>query len=728
MNAVKLFLASAAIATLSSGQPTPMPASSMPLAPDGAKPTAEKITSALFLEDETTDGALKPYLPKLGAELASALNKNGIYAVRPEDHFAEKEPVEGQAERLYRIQKARDIGATCYMTATAVDFDKVEIANGVFELSLGLSVNTYGAARGDGVYGDTVTVRSRATAKMLERSGEAPVNALLKEAAGKMALSFAAGMRDNVQKGKPASFRIDCNVPAIVLVDGAARGALGEDGRYTVETGPHTIEVVDNPDWPYYRPFKTRVFVEDGARFNITLYLNDKGVAKFKEINDRIIAHRKEIDNLLAWEANQKMDMTERERKLEDEEFYRGANREERADELASRKTDRELALADRKTDREFELEERRYDLDAKKQDREQDRADKRADRELERADRKANLAMDREERADEIAGKKADREQERADKKADRELDRTERMDELAGKKADRELDRAERAGDIAFRKDVQKVDVLSRRNKVTETWVAFTNSIALNTLKTEADVRNGNKIVASSLMNAEKLVAASIDDQSAERGQTGRRIETGHAEEMARISGGHEENIHAVDADVDKTKATLAASVEKAKSADAAGVEKAKSADAAGVEKAKSADAASVEKAKSAAVADVEKAKATGEADMRKAEMTHEENMRAINAEVEKNRDTRTAEVGVAEAQAKGEVGKAEVQLRIDEGEHEFLKPVVEGAGTQLRNSWTRLEETSRRLAVSTKSEGDGIATVDYDPETETKINLEQ
>lgn len=480
MNLARLILAGAAATSLSYGQLTPLPSTLVSASPAKANPSGEKLFSALFLEDATTDGQFGKYLPKLGAELAAALNKNGVYAARPEDHFAEAEPAEGQDAALFRVQIARDIGATCYMTATVLDFDRVEIADGVFDLTLGLSLNVYGAARGDGVYGDTATVSGRATAQQLARTGEAAVNSLLRSAAEKMAASFAAGMRDNALKSRPASFRVDCNVPAVVVVDGAARGELGEDGVRTIETGLHTIEVVDNPDWPFYRPFKTRVFIEDGARFTVTLYLNDRGLDRFKKVNDWILANRMAVDDLLVREANQDLDVTERE--------------------------------------------------------------------------------------------------------------------------------------------------------NTVTAKWIAFTNSVALSTFETESTVKNGNKIVAASLSNGEKLVDAAIADRKAERSQIWSRIENGHAEEMARIG-----------ADVEKTKADDA------------------------------------------------------------------------------------ARVGVAEAEAKGEVGKAEVQRRIDAESRDYMKPVVEGVATQLRNSWSRLEDTQRLLHVCTHSVGDGIATVDYDPEVETTVNLE-
>ena len=567
MNLAKLILAGAAVSSLAYGQLIPVSATLASKSADKPAPSAEKLFSALFLEDATTDGKFGKYLPKLGAELASALNKNGVYAARPEDHFAEAEPVEGQNAAMFRVQIARDLGATCYMTATVLDFDRVEIATGVFDLSLGLALNVYGAARGDGVYGDTVTVTGRATAQQLARSGEAAINSLLKSAASQMAVSFANGMSDNVLKSRPAAFRIDCNVPATVLIDGAARGELGENGVRTIETGLHTIEVVDNPDWPYYRPFKTRVFIENGARFNVTLYLNDKGVERFKRVNDWILSHRKEIDALLLQEANQNMDLAER------------------------------------------------------------------------------------------AAG--------------------------IADKEADRALDRTQRAGDIAHRKDVQDVEVRARRNEVTQKWIAFTNSVALNTYVTETNVRNGNKIVASSLSNGEKLVDAAIEDQKADRSQVWRRIEVGHSEEMSRIAGGHEERMASIGGDV--AKAMAENDTELAQSAmDHA-------------ERIHAIDA-DVEKAKAAGFVEVDVARAEG-----------------------------TASVGIAEAQAKGEVGKAEVQRRIDEENHNYMKPVVEGVSSQLRNSWSRLEDTHRLLEVSTRSEGDGIATVDYDPEEETTINLE-
>ncbi len=480
MNSAKLILAGVMASSLAFGQLTPISTEQMPESRVKPEFSGEKLHSALFLEDATTDGRFGRYLPKLGAELASALNKNGIYVARPEDHYSAEEPVDGQDAAMFRVQVARDIGATCYLTATVDDFDRVEIADGVFDLSLGLSLNAYGAARGDGVYGDTLTVTGRATAQQLARSGEAPINSLLKSAAGKMALSFAAGMRDNALKSRPASFRIDCNVPAVVVIDGAARGELGEGGVRTIETGPHTIEVVDNPDWPYYRPFKTRAFIENGSRFTVTLYLNDKGVERFKRVNDWILAHRREIDDLLVREASQ------------------------------------ELAVTD--------------------------------------------------------------------------------------------------------------------RSNAVTARWIAFTNAVARSTFADESTVRNGNRIVASSLRNGEKLVDAAIEDRKADRDQVWRRIETGHEEEMSRIAG-------------DVTKSVAGSS----------------------------------------------------------------------------------AEVGVAEAEAKGEVGKAEVQRRIDAENHDYMKPVVEGVASQVRNSWSRLEDTSRLLHVCTRSAGDGIATVDYDPEEETTINLE-
>ena len=193
MNSAKLILAGVMASSLAFGQLTPISTEQMPESRVKPEFSGEKLHSALFLEDATTDGRFGRYLPKLGAELASALNKNGIYVARPEDHYSAEEPVDGQDAAMFRVQVARDIGATCYLTATVDDFDRVEIADGVFDLSLGLSLNAYGAARGDGVYGDTLTVTGRATAQQLARSGESPINSLLKSAAGKMAVGIGIG-------------------------------------------------------------------------------------------------------------------------------------------------------------------------------------------------------------------------------------------------------------------------------------------------------------------------------------------------------------------------------------------------------------------------------------------------------------------------------------------------------------------------------------------------------
>ena len=332
MNATRIVVPAACAITMACGvafgQIVLAPASTMTAAP-GAAAKADKITCALFVEDATAEGSLTPFLPKLSAELASALNKNGFAIVDPRDHLSISEPAadrtllttaveKDKPENLEKlgaatlVQIARDVGATCYMKASITSLEKAEIAPGIFDLALSLALNAFGAARGDGVYGDTVTIHGRATAAQIAKGGGMGLDQLLRASIDRMAASFATGMADTALKSRPAKFKIICDVPATVKIDGAARGAIEGEETYTVETGLHTIEVMDNPAWPYYQAYRTRVFIEDGAKFTLILYLNDKGVARMKEKDKYAIDHRWAIDNLLYWESFKNDEATRR--------------------------------------------------------------------------------------------------------------------------------------------------------------------------------------------------------------------------------------------------------------------------------------------------------------------------------------------------------------------------------------------------------------------------------
>ena len=467
MNASRIVVPAACAITMACGvafgQIVLAPASTMTAAP-GAAAKADKITCALFVEDATAEGSLTPFLPKLSAELASALNKNGFAIVDPRDHLSIAEPAadrtllttaveKDKPENLEKlgaatlVQIARDVGATCYMKASITSLEKAEIAPGIFDLALSLALNAFGAARGDGVYGDTVTIHGRATAAQIAKGGGMGLDQLLRASIDRMAASFATGMAKTALKSRPAKFKVVCDVPATVKIDGAARGAIEGEETYTVETGLHTIEVVDNPAWPYYQAYRTRVFIEDGAKFTIVLTLNDKGIAKMKETDKYALEHSKDIDELIFWES----------------------------------------------------------------------------------------------------------------------------------------------------FKRD----EGTARTNEIAAVWMSFTNSLALNSAAS-----------ASSLRNGEKLVDSSIKVQELKQTQEWKRIE---------------------------------------------------------------------------------------------------------------------ADVAIEQAKANGEVAKAEVQERIDAERHKLVAPIVDGLAKELGNSWARLEDTKRILAVKTISEGSGITTVDYDPEVETTINLE-
>ena len=332
MNASRILVSAACTLTMvcgaAFGQMVLSPASTMTAAP-GAAAKEGKITCVLFVEDATPEGSLTPFLPKLGSELASALNKNGFAIVDPRDHLSIAEPAadrtllttaveKDKPENLEKlgaatlVQIARDIGATCYMKASVTSLEKAEIAPGIFDLALSLALNAYGAAHGDGVYGDTVTVHGRATATQIARGGGMGLDQLLRASVDRMATSFATGMANTALKSRPAKFKIICDVPATVKIDGAARGAIEGEETYTVETGLHTIEVVDNPAWPYYQAYRTRVFIEDGAKFTIDLTLNDKGIARMKEKDKYALDHRWAIDNLLYWESFKNDEATHR--------------------------------------------------------------------------------------------------------------------------------------------------------------------------------------------------------------------------------------------------------------------------------------------------------------------------------------------------------------------------------------------------------------------------------
>ncbi len=522
------------------GQLTMSPSSTMNAYPDAASKMT-RVTAALFVEDITPGGKMGPFLPKLGAELASALNKNGFAIVRPEDHLSLSDPEKTEAngrtllptmvdkdkpENLENlgaatlVQIARDVGATCYLKASVTTVEQTEIVSGIFDLALTMALNAYGAARGDGVYGDTVTVHGRVTAEQLVKKDDRYLSTLIREASNRMGESFANGMRDTALKSKPASFKIICDIPATVKIDGVARGDLDGEGPYRVETGLHTIEVLDNPAWPYYQSYKTRVFIEDGARFTITLYLNDKGVAKLKEVNNYMLEHRKTIDAYL---------------------------------------------------------------------------------------------------------------------------------------------LEHQKSIDDLLYWEQEKDTDAVKRINEVAAAWISFTNSLALSTFEKDSSIQNGNKVVASALRNGEKLVDAAIEDEH-------KRVE-GNIQDKHLAQ---EQVSEAIQADVKKTSMGKDVEIEKAH-------------------------------------AEVKKAEVEGK------------------VELEKTHAAKDAQIETARANKDAEIGKAEVRRRVDAETHEFLQPLVTGAGTELGNSWARVEDTRRLLAVKTKSEGTGITTVDYDPEVETTINLE-
>ncbi len=248
-------------AEMAFGQLVLMPSATMNASPNAAA-RMERVTSALFVEDVTTGGRISPLLPKLGAELASALNKNGFAIVRPEDHLSIADPQKTKAdsrtllptmvdkdkpENLENlgaaslVQIARDVGATCYMKASVTAVEQTEVVDGIFDLSLTVALNAYGAARGDGVYGDTVTVTGRATAEQLAKKDDLYLGTLIREASNRMAESFATGMRGVAQKAQPADFKVICDIPATIKIDGVARGDIDGEGTYRVETGIHTV-------------------------------------------------------------------------------------------------------------------------------------------------------------------------------------------------------------------------------------------------------------------------------------------------------------------------------------------------------------------------------------------------------------------------------------------------------------------------------------------------------
>ncbi len=299
-----VFLASpAARAQMFAGTSEAAQVRSRPLA------SADKVSLALFVDDATVGGQCRDYLAPLAAKLAASFNKNGFAVVRVEDFLGLAERSEpgdpprtmltqhttgGAQERLddaSLVQLARDTGADCLLHASISGVEKQEVAAGIFDFVLDLSLSAYGTARGDGTYGDTVTATARATAAQLAKNGAWAMNELVKRAVDGAAASFVRGLTKlDIRAGRPAKVFFACNVPATILVDGFAMGTT--DAEIEMESGMHTVALAR----PYCETNAFRARFVDGQRYELPLYLNRQGIERLREKCAWILAHRDAVN------------------------------------------------------------------------------------------------------------------------------------------------------------------------------------------------------------------------------------------------------------------------------------------------------------------------------------------------------------------------------------------------------------------------------------------------
>ncbi len=270
---------------------------------------ADKVSLALFVDDATVGGQCRDYLAPVAAKLSASFNKNGFAVVRVEDFLDLAERAESGAaprtmltqhtignaqERLDDatiLQLARDTGADCYLHASLSGVEKREIASGIYDFVLDLSLSAYGTARGDGTYGDTITATARATAAQLAKNGSWAMNELVKKAVDAAAASFARGLTKlDIRAGRPAKVFFSCNVPATILVDGFAMGTT--DAEIEMESGMHTVALAR----PFCETNAFRARFVDGQKYDLPLYLNREGIARLRDKCAWIIAHRDAVN------------------------------------------------------------------------------------------------------------------------------------------------------------------------------------------------------------------------------------------------------------------------------------------------------------------------------------------------------------------------------------------------------------------------------------------------
>ena len=266
----------------------------------------DRITGTLFVFDSTDNGEYSDCLLSLSEYVTSALNKNGFGVSRPEyalgiaERVDNKKPdramitqvaPEGAIETIAdatNIQMARDMGMDCIFSVAISSVTIEEIIAGMKNVVLDISLNAYGTARGDGTYGDTISVEMKCTDSQWTKNKKAFLAKMLKKASEESALSFAAGLKKlNIYEGRPANVTFKCKVPATIKVDGMAMGTANTEIK--MESGMHTIQV----EYPFCKQYIHRARFVDGQVYEINLKLTDEGIARYKSLQEYAIALQK---------------------------------------------------------------------------------------------------------------------------------------------------------------------------------------------------------------------------------------------------------------------------------------------------------------------------------------------------------------------------------------------------------------------------------------------------